>query len=89
MIAKDHLHADIADRDWRPLLARADERFLRQRQGLRHRGELQWVLQIRDSTFSGKMSQIREFREFPYLPFLTSRAGKGSFLCKLALKYIF
>ena len=31
---------------------------------------IQWVVQIRDSLFLEKMSQIREIWEFPYLPFL-------------------
>ena len=33
-----------------------------------------WVLQIRDITFLEKIGQIREFCEFPYLPFLRSNA---------------
>ena len=33
---------------------------------------IQWVLQIRDSSFFDKIGQIREFLEFPYLPFSRS-----------------
>ena len=35
---------------------------------------VQWVLQIKDSLFLGKMGEIREIREFPHLPFLRSDA---------------
>ena len=35
---------------------------------------IQWVLQIRDSSFLEKIGQIREIWEFPYLPFLRSSA---------------
>ena len=36
--------------------------------------EVQQVLQIQDSAFFKKMSQMREICEFPYLPFLRSDA---------------
>ena len=50
---------------------------------------LQWVLQIRDSSFFDKMSQIREILEFPYLPFLRSDAkyrGVGKTSSKMTSK---
>ena len=40
---------------------------------------IQWVLQIRESLFFERMGQMREFFEFPYLPFQRATSNKGFF----------